>query len=89
MVYNSEDSIVSVTVGELGDQVHGYYFEWLGQWGNIDFVWWGSGSVCECFVLLAFGAPFDIIFHPFRHGGPPGNSFSGASAKLQTLFSLL
>ena len=29
----------------------------------------------KCFVLLAFGTSFDIIFDPFGHGGPPGDSF--------------
>ena len=31
----------------------------------------------ECFVLLAFGTPFDVVFHPFGHGGPPGDSLGG------------
>ena len=33
--------------------------------------------MCECFVLLAFGASFDIVFDPFGHGRPPGDSFGG------------
>ena len=33
--------------------------------------------MCECFVLLAFGTPFNVIFDPFGHAGPPGNSLGG------------
>ena len=75
---------MSVTVGELGDQVHGHYFEWLGQRRDVDFVRWGNGSVHDCFVLLAFGASFDVILHPFGHGRPPGDSFGGVDSPISS-----
>ena len=38
MVDYSENSIVSVTVRELRDEVHGYDFKWLGCRGDVDLV---------------------------------------------------
>jgi hypothetical protein len=38
----------------------------------------------ECFVLLAFGASFDIVFDPFGHGGPPGDSFGGVDGPISS-----
>ena len=84
MVDYSEDSVVSVTVRELCDEVHGYDFEWLGCRGDVDLVQWWGGPVCECFILLAFGASFDIIFDPFGHGGPPGDSFGGVDGPVSS-----
>ena len=75
MVDYGEDGIVSVAVGELGDQVHGYDFERLSQRWDVNLVWWGRGSVRKRFVLLAFGTASDVVFDPFGHGGPPGDSF--------------
>ena len=38
----------------------------------------------ECFVLLAFGASFDIILHPFGHGRPPGDSLGGVDGPVSS-----
>ena len=84
MVYDGEDGIVSVAVGELGDQIHGYYLKRLSEGWNIDLIWWGSSSMCECFVLLALGTPFDVVFHPFGHGGPPGNSLGSVDGPVSS-----
>ena len=84
MVNYGEDGVVSVAIGELCDEIHGYDFEWLGCRGNVDFVRWGNGSVCNCFILLAFGASFDVVFDPFGHSGPPGNSFGGVDGPVSS-----
>ena len=75
MVDYSKNGVVSVAVGKLCDQIHGYNFEWLGHRRDVDFVWWGIASVGECLVLLTFGASFDVVFDPFGHSRPPGDSF--------------
>ena len=84
MIDYGEDGVVSVAVGELCDQIHGYDLKWLGRRRDIDFVWWRSGSMCERFVLLTFGASFDIVFDPFGHGGPPGDSFGGIDGPISS-----
>ena len=84
MINYGEDGIISVAVGELGDQVHGYDFEWLGQRWDVNFVWRGNGSVCECLVLLAFCTSFNVIFDPFGHGGPPGDSFGDVDGPISS-----
>ena len=38
----------------------------------------------ECFVLLALGTPFDVVFHPFGHGGPPGDSLGGVDGPISS-----
>ena len=38
----------------------------------------------ERFVLLTFGASFDIVFDPFGHGGPPGDSFGGVDGPVSS-----
>ena len=38
----------------------------------------------ECFVLLTFGASFDVVFDPFGHGGPPGDSFGGIDSPVSS-----
>ena len=84
MVDYSEDGVVSVAIGELCDQIHGYDLEWLGCRGDVNFVRWGTDPMSECFVLLAFGASFDIIFDPFGHGWPPGDSFGGVDGPVSS-----
>ena len=75
---------MSVAVRELCDQIHGYDLKWLGCRGDVDFVRWGNGSMCERFVLLAFGASFDIVFDPLGHSGPPGDSFGGVDSPISS-----
>ena len=84
MVDYGENGIISVAVRELCDQVHSYDFKWLGRRGDVDFVRWRGGSMCERFVLLAFGASFDVVLDPFGHGGPPGNSFGGVDGPISS-----
>ena len=84
MIDYGEDGVVSVAIGELRDQVHGHDFEWLGCEGNVNFVWWRGGSMCKRFVLLAFGASFDVVFDPFGHGGPPGDSFGSVDGPISS-----
>ena len=38
----------------------------------------------ERFVLLTFGASFDVVFDPFGHGGPPGDSFGGVDGPVSS-----
>ena len=40
--------------------------------------------MCKYFVLLAFGASFDVVFDPFGHGGPPGDSFGGVDGPISS-----
>ena len=77
MINYGKDGVVSVAVRKLCDQVHGYDLKWLGRRRDVDFVWWGSDPMCERFVLLTFGASFDVVFDPFGHCWPPGDSFGG------------
>ena len=84
MVDYGEDGVVSVAIGELCDEVHGYDLERLGCRRDVNFVWWGNGLVCERFVLLTFGASFDIVFDPFGHSGPPGDSFGGVDGPISS-----
>ena len=84
MVDYGEDGVVSMAVGELCDEIHGYDLEWLGCRRDVDFVRWGNGLVCKCLILLAFGASFDIVFDPFGHSGPPGNSFGGVDGPVSS-----
>ena len=84
MIDYGEDSVMSVAVRKLRDQVHGYDLEWLGCGGNVDFVRWGSDSVCERFVLLTFGASFDIVLDPFGHRWPPGDSLGGVDGPVSS-----
>ena len=84
MVDYGKNGVVPMTVRELCDQVHGYDLERLGCRRDVDFVWWWGGPVCECLILLAFGAPLDIIFDPFGHGGPPGDSFGGVDGPISS-----
>ena len=75
---------MSMAVGELCDEVHGYDLEWSGCQGNVDFVRRWGDSVCERFILLTFGASFDVILDPFGHGGPPGDSFGGVDGPISS-----
>ena len=84
MVDYGEDGVVSVAVRELRDQIHGYDFEWLSCGRNVNLVWWWGGPVRECLILLTFGASFDIVFDPFRHVGPPGDSFGGVDGPISS-----
>ena len=84
MVDYGEDGVVSMAVRELCDQVHGYDFEWLGWRRDIDFIWRGNGPMCECFVLLALGASFDIVFDPFGYSGPPSDPFGGVNGPVSS-----
>ena len=38
----------------------------------------------ECFVLLTFCASFDIVFDPFGHSGPPGDSFGSVDGPVSS-----
>ena len=40
--------------------------------------------MCERFVLLTFGASFDIVFDPFGHSGPPSDSFGGVDGPVSS-----
>ena len=84
MVDYGEDGVISMAVGELCDEVHGYDLKWSGRRGNVDFVRRWGGSVCERFILLTFGASFDIILDPLGHGGPPGDSFGGVDGPISS-----
>ena len=84
MVDYGKDGIVSVAVRELCDQVHGYDLEWLGCRRDVNFVRWGNGPMCECFVLLTFSASFDVVFDPFGHSGPPGDSFGSVDGPVSS-----
>ena len=84
MVDYGEDGVVSMAVGKLCDEVHGYDLEWLGCWGDVDFVWCGNGPMCNRLVLLTFSASFDVVFDPFRHGRPPGDSFGGVDGPVSS-----
>ena len=75
---------MSIAPGELCDKIHGHDFEWLGCRGDVDFVRWGNGSMCNRFVLLAFGASLDVAFDPFGHSGPPGDSFGGVDGPVSS-----
>ena len=84
MVNYGEDGVVSVTVRELCDQIHGYDFERLGCKRDVNFVWRWGGSMCERLVLLTLGASFDVVFNPFRHGGPPGDPFGSVNGPISS-----
>ena len=84
MVDYGEDSVVSMAVGELCDQVHSYDLKWLSRRGDVDFVWWRDGPMCERFVLLTLGASFDVVFDPFGHSGPPGDPFGGIDSPISS-----
>ena len=75
---------MSLAIGELCDEIHGYDLEWLGCRGDVDFVWWGNGSMCNRLILLALGASLDIVSDPFGHSGPPGNSFGGVDGPVSS-----
>ena len=75
---------MSVAVGELCDKIHGYDFKRLGCRGDVDFVRRGYGPVCNRLILLALSASFDIVFDPFGHSGPPGNSFGGVDGPVSS-----
>ena len=40
--------------------------------------------MCKRFVLLTFGASFDVVFDPFGHGWPPGDSFGGVDGPVSS-----
>ena len=40
--------------------------------------------MCERFVLLTFGASSDVIFDPFGHCWPPGDSFGGVDGPVSS-----
>ena len=35
-------------------------------------------------ILLAFGTFSDVVFDPFGHGGPPGDSFGGVNGPISS-----
>ena len=41
----------------------------------------------ERFILLAFGASFDVVFDPFGHGRPPGDSFGRVDGPVSSYVS--
>src|SRR5258707_15129038 len=58
--------------GQACDKVHADLLKWKGLGLGGDSVKWGSSGMSKGFVLLADGAPFDVICHPLFHSRPLG-----------------
>ena len=71
MIHEGEDRIVPGAVRELGNEVHRYYLERKGVWGNWDTVQRRLAGVVNGFRLLAGRTPFYVLGRPFPHSGPP------------------
>jgi hypothetical protein len=73
VVYDRENGIIPMTLGQLSDQIHQYDFEWLGVWRDCDFVERRCRFPIDVLVLLTWGASLDVFFYPCFHGRPPGD----------------
>ena len=62
---------MSLTFGELGDQVHGYDFEGKGVVGGWDVEGGDFFLMHEIFALLASGASLHEVCYPYIHPWPP------------------
>jgi hypothetical protein len=71
MIHYSKDCIVTVALGEAGDEVHGHSFKGFSIWRSVNFVDGDLGMVSANFILLAFVASVDIICYPHGHAGLP------------------
>jgi len=71
MVHDSQDRVVSPTLRQLRNEIHGHYFEWLGFWWYRDAVEGGLAFVRQIFALLALCTSFDVFFYPSAHAWPP------------------
>ena len=71
MVYYGQDSVRTITSGELGDQIHSHYLEGECRGVRRDMEQGDFSFVGEDFVLLAWGASFYVICSPFLQSRPP------------------
>ena len=71
MVDDSEDGVVSLAFGELGNQVHCHFFERKLFGGGREWEQRNFLLVGEVFVLLADGASFYKVSYPPVHSRPP------------------
>jgi len=70
MVNNGEDAVISSTLWEPCDQVHGYLGERQGIVQDGDLVQGYAGLMCEVLVLLTCHTPFDVLLNPCLSSWP-------------------
>src|ERR1700730_11777343 len=70
VIYDREDCVVSVALGDSCYQIHGYLLEWASVVGDADSVEGYFWAMCIYLVLLAGSAPFNVSRNPGVHTWP-------------------
>ena len=70
MVYNGKDRIVSVASWDSHYQIHCHLLEWTSVVGDADTKKGYFWAMCVYLVLLAGGAPLDVVHDPGIHAWP-------------------
>ncbi len=64
MVNNGEDAVISSTLWEPCDQVHGYLGERQGIVWDGDLIQGYAGLMCEVLVLLTYSTALNVLLNP-------------------------
>jgi len=70
MVYDGEDCIMPILLGESYNEIHCNLLEGEGSFFSGDLIKGNFSLVSEDFVLLTVGTSFDIIGYPLVHAWP-------------------